>query len=40
MFPPGSNDTVTGPWTGFAVLCGYTTAALAAAFWLLRRRDV
>ncbi|MEV4509079.1 ABC transporter permease subunit [Dactylosporangium sp. NPDC049525] len=39
MFPPGSNDTVTGPWTGFAVLCGYTAAALAAAFWLLRKRD-
>jgi ABC-type transport system involved in multi-copper enzyme maturation permease subunit len=39
MFAPGSNDTVTGPWTGFAVLCAYTAAALAAAFWLLRRRD-
>ncbi|GGM31383.1 ABC transporter permease subunit [Dactylosporangium sucinum] len=39
QFPPGSNETVTGPWTGFAVLCGYTAAVLGAAFWLLRRRD-
>jgi ABC-type transport system involved in multi-copper enzyme maturation permease subunit len=29
-----------GPWSGFAVLCGYTAVALAAAAWLLRRRDV
>jgi ABC-type transport system involved in multi-copper enzyme maturation permease subunit len=27
------------PWVGFAVLCGYAAAALAAAFVLLRRRD-
>jgi len=33
------SETVTGPWTGFAVLCAYTVAALAAGFWLLRRRD-
>ncbi len=39
MFAPGSNDTVTGPWTGFAVLCGYTAVALAAAYRLLRKRD-
>ncbi|WVK89610.1 ABC transporter permease subunit [Dactylosporangium sp. AC04546] len=39
QFAPGSNDTVTGPWTGFAVLCGYTAVALGVAFWLLRRRD-
>ncbi|MFG2168862.1 ABC transporter permease subunit [Micromonospora chersina] len=37
---PLSTAVVTGTWTGFAVLCGYTVAALAAAFWLLRRRDV
>jgi regulation of enolase protein 1 (concanavalin A-like superfamily) len=33
------SETVTGPWTGFAVLCAYTVAALAAGFWFLRRRD-
>jgi ABC-type transport system involved in multi-copper enzyme maturation permease subunit len=27
------------PWAGLAVLCGWTAAALAAAAWLLRRRD-
>lgn len=27
------------PWAGFAVLCGYTALALAAAVILLRRRD-
>jgi ABC-type transport system involved in multi-copper enzyme maturation permease subunit len=27
------------PWTGFAVLCGYTALALAVAAVLLRRRD-
>ncbi len=27
------------PWAGFAVLCGYAVAALAAALVLLRRRD-
>ncbi|AXI81680.1 ABC transporter permease [Peterkaempfera bronchialis] len=27
------------PWTGFAVLCGYAAAALAAGAVLLRRRD-
>jgi ABC-type transport system involved in multi-copper enzyme maturation permease subunit len=28
------------PWAGIAVLCGYTAVALAAATWLLRRRDI
>ena len=28
-----------GPWTGFAVLCGYATVLIAAAAWRLRRRD-
>jgi len=27
------------PWTGFAVLCGWTAVALAGAAYLLRRRD-
>ncbi|NEA98719.1 ABC transporter permease [Streptomyces sp. SID13726] len=27
------------PWVGFAVLCGYVAAALAAGGWLLVRRD-
>jgi len=27
------------PWTGFAVLCGYAVAVIAAAAWRLRRRD-
>jgi ABC-type transport system involved in multi-copper enzyme maturation permease subunit len=27
------------PWAGFAVLCGWAALALAAAAWLLRRRD-
>ncbi|MFE0099353.1 hypothetical protein [Streptomyces sp. NPDC059009] len=33
-------DTVTTPWAGFAVLCLYAAAALGAAQWRLRRRDV
>jgi ABC-2 type transport system permease protein len=28
-----------GPWTGFAVLCGYAAVLIAAAAWRLRRRD-
>lgn len=32
-------DEAIGPWAGFGVLCAYTAAALAAAAWLLRRRD-
>ena len=28
-----------GPWTGFAVLCGYAVVLIAAAAWQLRRRD-
>jgi hypothetical protein len=27
------------PWAGLLVLCGYAGAALAVAYWLLRRRD-
>ncbi len=32
---PGS----LAPWTGFAVLCAWTLATLAAAAWLINRRD-
>ncbi|TDC78999.1 ABC transporter permease subunit [Actinomadura sp. 7K507] len=32
-------DQAIGPWAGFAVLCAYTAAALAAALYLVRRRD-
>ncbi|QXJ19836.1 ABC transporter permease subunit [Actinomadura graeca] len=32
-------DTAIGPWAGFGVLCAYTACALAAAAWLLKRRD-
>jgi ABC-2 type transport system permease protein len=28
-----------GPWTGFAVLCGYAVVLVTAAVWRLRRRD-
>ena len=28
-----------GPWTGFAVLCGYAVVLIAAAAWRLRSRD-
>jgi ABC-type transport system involved in multi-copper enzyme maturation permease subunit len=36
---PMPYENVIGPWTGFAVLCGYAAAALGIAFWLLNRRD-
>ena len=32
-------DQAIAPWAGFGVLCGYTAAALAAAAWLIRKRD-
>ncbi|AXK37742.1 ABC transporter permease [Streptomyces armeniacus] len=32
-------DDMLSPWTGLAVLCGYTAAVLAAGGWLLARRD-
>ncbi|MEU8120705.1 ABC transporter permease subunit [Spirillospora sp. NPDC049024] len=32
-------DRAIDPWAGFGVLCAYTAVALAAAAWLLRRRD-
>jgi regulation of enolase protein 1 (concanavalin A-like superfamily)/ABC-type transport system involved in multi-copper enzyme maturation permease subunit len=37
---PEDGCFTTGPWVGFGVLCAYTAVALAAGFWLLRRRDV
>jgi regulation of enolase protein 1 (concanavalin A-like superfamily) len=36
---PEAGCFTTGPWVGFGVLCAYTAVALAAGFWLLRRRD-
>lgn len=36
--PPNGYFPVS-PWAGLAVLAAYTTVALAAATWLLRRRD-
>jgi hypothetical protein len=36
---PEDGCFTTGPWVGFGVLCAYTAVALAAGFWLLRRRD-
>jgi ABC-type transport system involved in multi-copper enzyme maturation permease subunit len=36
---PSSGYYPLGPWTGFAVLCAWTVIALAAAGYLLRRRD-
>jgi len=32
-------DAVIAPWPGFAVLCAWAVAALALAWWSLRRRD-
>ena len=36
---PEDGCFTTGPWVGFGVLCAYAAVALAAGFWLLRRRD-
>jgi len=36
---PSSGFYPLAPWTGFAVLCAWTAVALAAAAYLLRRRD-
>jgi ABC-2 type transport system permease protein len=33
-------DDLLSPWQGFGVLCLWTAVLLAAACWLLRRRDV
>jgi ABC-2 type transport system permease protein len=36
--PPG-NTPMFGPWTSFAILCGYAAIAVAAAVILFRQRD-
>jgi ABC-2 type transport system permease protein len=36
--PPG-NTPMFGPWTSFAILCGYAAIAVIAALMLFRRRD-
>jgi len=36
---PSSGYFPLAPWTGFAVLCGWTALALILAAYLLRRRD-
>ncbi len=36
--PPG-NTPMFGPWTSFAILCGYAAIAVAAGVILFRRRD-
>jgi hypothetical protein len=33
------SPTSLSPWTGFALLCGYTAALIAVAAWRLRRGD-
>jgi hypothetical protein len=38
-YSTGSGYFPLAPWAGFAVLCGWTVAALALAAYLLRRRD-
>jgi ABC-type transport system involved in multi-copper enzyme maturation permease subunit len=35
---PGGGVTM-GPWTGFALFCGYAAIAIAGAAWALRHRD-
>ena len=38
-YVPSSGFYPLAPWTGFAVLCAWTAIALAAAVYLLKRRD-
>jgi ABC-type transport system involved in multi-copper enzyme maturation permease subunit/regulation of enolase protein 1 (concanavalin A-like superfamily) len=38
-YTPGNGYFPLSPWAGFAVLCAYAAAAMAAAAVLLRRRD-
>lgn len=38
-YVPANGYFPISPWAGLAVLAAYTTMALAAAIWLLRRRD-
>jgi ABC-type transport system involved in multi-copper enzyme maturation permease subunit len=39
LYAPLSGYVPLSPWAGLAVLCGWAAAALAGAFYLLRRRD-
>jgi len=39
IYTPSAGYFPLAPWAGFAVLCGWTAAALALAVYLLRRRD-
>jgi hypothetical protein len=36
--PPG-NTPMFGPWTSFAILCGYAAIAVTVAVILFRKRD-
>jgi hypothetical protein len=40
QFIPANGYYPLSPWAGFAVLCAWALAALALAYYLLRRRDV
>jgi ABC-type transport system involved in multi-copper enzyme maturation permease subunit len=40
QYTPNGGYFPLGPWTGFAVECAWAVAALALAWYLLRRRDV
>lgn len=37
--PAATVHNALAPWTGFALLCGYAVALIAAAAWRLRRVD-
>ncbi|MGZ4524795.1 MAG: hypothetical protein ACXVXO_15510 [Mycobacteriaceae bacterium] len=39
LFTVTPDPGTLSPWTGFAVLCAWTAAALLGALVLLRRRD-
>jgi ABC-type transport system involved in multi-copper enzyme maturation permease subunit len=39
VYTPPNGYFPVSPWAGLAVLAGYAAVALAAAMWLLRRRD-
>ena len=39
VYPASDGYYPLAPWAGLAVECAWATAALALAFYLLRRRD-
>jgi hypothetical protein len=39
MFNVRAGSGLLPAWSGLAVLCGWTAAALGAAAWLIARRD-